>query len=464
MRNATFACPDLTTFCRVDELGLEVVGQRLEPGRAVLACRVVEPDDWCRRCGQRGVLRDTVVRRLAHEPLGWRPTILEVVVGRYRCGDCSHVWRQDTAKAAEPRAKLSRRGLRWALEGIVVQHLTVARIAEGLAVSWNTANDAVLAEGRRVLIDDPQRFDGVKVIGVDEHCWRHTRKGDKYVTVVIDLTPVRDGTGPARLLDMVEGRSKSVFKTWLAERDQAWRDGVEVVAMDGFTGFKTAATETLPDAIEVMDPFHVVQLAGDALDRCRQRIQQETLGHRGHAGDPLYGARRTLHTGEALLTDRQRTRLEALFADDDHVAVEATWGVYQNIVTAYRDPDPKKGREALQKVINAISRGVPAALVELRKLGSTLKRRAGDVLAYFDHPRTSNGPTEAINGRLEHLRGSALGFRNLTNYIARSLLETGGFRPQLHRTTRSSWISPRLPRTRIRRNRSWLCHWLSVKS
>ena len=431
MRNATFACPDLTTFCRVDELGLEVVGQRLEPGRAVLACRVVEPDDWCRRCGQRGVLRDTVVRRLAHEPLGWRPTILEVVVGRYRCGDCSHVWRQDTAKAAEPRAKLSRRGLRWALEGIVVQHLTVARIAEGLAVSWNTANDAVLAEGRRVLIDDPQRFDGVKVIGVDEHCWRHTRKGDKYVTVVIDLTPVRDGTGPARLLDMVEGRSKSVFKTWLAERDQAWRDGVEVVAMDGFTGFKTAATETLPDAIEVMDPFHVVQLAGDALDRCRQRIQQETLGHRGHAGDPLYGARRTLHTGEALLTDRQRTRLEALFADDDHVAVEATWGVYQNIVTAYRDPDPKKGREALQKVINAISRGVPAALVELRKLGSTLKRRAGDVLAYFDHPRTSNGPTEAINGRLEHLRGSALGFRNLTNYIARSLLETGGFRPQL---------------------------------
>jgi Transposase len=40
------------------------------------------------------------------------------------------------------------------------------------------------------------------------------------------------------------------------------------------------------------------------------------------------------------------------------------------------------------------------------------------VLAYFDRPGTSNGPTEAINGRLEHLRGSALGFRNLTNYIA----------------------------------------------
>jgi transposase len=54
------------------------------------------------------------------------------------------------------------------------------------------------------------------------------------------------------------------------------------------------------------------------------------------------------------------------------------------------------------------------------------------VLAYVDRAGSSNGPTEAINGRLEHLRGTALGFRNLPNYIARSLLETGGFRPQLH--------------------------------
>ena len=83
-------------------------------------------------------------------------------------------------------------------------------------------------------------------------------------------------------------------------------------------------------------------------------------------------------------------------------------------------------------VIDAIRRGVPPGLEELTQLGRTLHRRRDDVLAYFDRPSTSNGPTEAINGRLEHLRGSALGFRNLTNYIARSLLETGGFRPRLH--------------------------------
>ena len=260
--DATFAHPDLTMFCRLDELGLQVVGQRLEPDRAVLACRVVDVDEsdrWCRRCGCEGTARDTVTRRLAHEPLGWRPTTLVLTIRRYQCSGCGHVRRQDTGRAAEPRAKLSRSALRWALVGLVAQHLTVARIAEGLGVSWNTANTAVLAEGRRVLIEDPDRFEGVKVIGVDEHVWRHTRRGDKYVTVIIDLTPIRDRTDPSRLLAMVQGRSKQAFKTWLAERPKVWRDGLEVVAMDGFTGFKTATTEELPDAVAVMDPFHVVR-------------------------------------------------------------------------------------------------------------------------------------------------------------------------------------------------------------
>ena len=126
-----------------------MLAQRLEPDRAILRCRVVEPDRWCRRCGCPGAARDTVVRRLAHEPFGWRPTVLEVSLRRYRCTGCGHVWRQDTSRAAEPRAKLSRRGLWWALEALVCQHLSVARVADALGVSWNTANDAVLAEGRR---------------------------------------------------------------------------------------------------------------------------------------------------------------------------------------------------------------------------------------------------------------------------------------------------------------------------
>lgn len=195
---------------------------------------------------------------------------------------------------------------------------------------------------------------------------------------------------------MVEGRSKQAFKTWLAERPRAWRDQVEVVAMDGFAGFKTATTEELPEAVAVMDPFHVVRLAGDALDRCRRRVQQTIHGHRGRKDDPLYRARRTLHTGAGLLTDRQKARLAALFDPDAHgdrhVEVEVTWSIYQRMIAAYREPDRSKGREVLLKLIESISHGVPTALVEVRTLGRTLKKRTDDVLAYFRPPRHVQRP------------------------------------------------------------------------
>lgn len=182
----------------------------------------------------------------------------------------------------------------------------------------------------------------------------------------------------------------------------------------------------------VMDPFHVVRLAGDAVERCRRRVQQQVHGHRGRKTDPLYKARRTLLTGADLLTDRQYSRIQAVFEADEHVEVEATWAFYQHMVAAYRQPDRAKGKTMMQTLITKLGRAVPTKLTELIVLGRTLKKRSADILAYFDRPGTSNGPTEAINGRLEHLRGSALGFRNLANYVARSLLESGGFRPRLH--------------------------------
>ena len=97
---------------------------------------------------------------------------------------------------------------------------------------------------------------------------------------------------------------------------KAWCDGVEVVAMDGFTGSKTAASEEVPTATAVMEPLHVVRLARDALDQCRRRVQQELHGHRGQAGDPLFPARCTLHAGTDLLTEQQRGHLAHLPEDD----------------------------------------------------------------------------------------------------------------------------------------------------
>ena len=122
--------------------------------------------------------------------------------------------------------------------------------------------------------------------------WAPRRVGaEGFVTLIIDLTPTYDQTGPARLLDLVPGRSAAALADWLVAQPADFAAGIQVVAMDGFAGYKTAAADVVPDAVTVMDPFHVVALAGAKLDLIRQRIQQQTLGRRSHTGDPLYGIR-----------------------------------------------------------------------------------------------------------------------------------------------------------------------------
>lgn len=136
----------------------------------------------------------------------------------------------------------------------------------------------------------------------------------------------------------------------------------------------------------------MVRLAGDAVEKCRRRVQQQVHGHRGRKQNPLYKARRTLLTGADLLTDKQYSRIQDVFDADEHMEVEATWAFYKHMVAAYRESDRAKGKQMMQTLITKLGRAVPTKLTELAALGRTLKKRTADILACFDRPGTSNGP------------------------------------------------------------------------
>jgi transposase len=428
--NSTSVCVVADTIVRTVELGVTITNAALEGDTTVVFCDLITTGPGrCPGCDTVGTYRDTVERRVTDVPMAGHPMQLRVRVPRYRCTNTTcdrEVFCHDSERLARAGRTTTRRCANYVLRRLILDRATVAAVARELGRSWDTINAIAVEATTNLLATDTNRLDGVAVIGVDEHRWAHTRHaaGDGYVTVIVDLTPVVAGTGRARLLDLVAGRSAAALTSWLAARDQPFRDRVEVVAMDGFGGYKNAATNALPDAVTVMDPFHVVALAGTKLDLCRQRVQQDTCGHRGRSRDPLYRVRRTLRTRTELLSTKQTARLDTVFAADEHVAVEVTWQVYQQMIAAYAHPDPRAGKTLLARVIDMLRTGVPAGLEELVTLGRTLHRRRNDVLAYFTH-RASNGPTEAINGRLEALRRNALGFRNLINYRIRSLLHCG---------------------------------------
>jgi transposase len=425
------------TIVRTVELGVTITDAAVDGDVTVVFCNLLDDGQrGCPGCGGEGRYRDTVIRTVTDVPVVGYPLRLRVRVPRYRCVNAGcerEVFAHNTDRLARRGWTTTRRCARYILRRLMIDRATVAAVARELGLSWDTVNTIAMDATQAIVAADTTRLDGVRVIGVDEHRWAHTRHsdGDGFVTVIVDLTPVLDGTGRARLLDLVPGRSSAALKTWLSAQTAAFRDQVQVVAMDGFGGYKTAATEVLPEATPVMDPFHVVALAGAKLDLCRQRIQQQTCGHRGRTGDPLYRVRRTLRTRYPLLNTRQKARLEAVFDDESHLAVELCWGFYQRMIAAYAHPDRRRGKAMMTTIINALRSGVPDALEELAQLGRTLWRRRHDVLAYFDH-HASNGPTEAINGRLEALRRNALGFRNLTHYRLRSLLHCGNLAQRIN--------------------------------
>jgi transposase len=337
---------------------------------------------------------------------------------------------QDLA-VARPRALLTTRACWWAVRQIRFEHASVAGLARQLGTTWNTLW-AAIRPLLKEMAEDPTRFTGVRTLGVDEHLWHHvsTRpveaggRGPKELTGIVDLTRDAHGRVRARLLDLVPGRSGKAYADWLAERDQAFRDGVQVATLDPFHGYKKAIDDELEDAVAVLDAFHVVKLGTQALDEVRRRVQQDIHGHRGRSGDPLYGIRNILRAGREKLTHRQNTRLdEAFAADERHIEVEVAWLAAQRLREAYTHPNLTAGKKIAQSVATAF---VACPIPEIARLGRTLRKWQAAFLAYFDTDRSSNGGTEAVNGLIELHRRIARGFRNRENYRLRMLLIGGG--------------------------------------
>lgn len=241
---------------------------------------------------------------------------------------------------------------------------------------------------------------------------------------MVDLTRDASGRVRARLLDLVPGRSTKAYADWTKERAPQFRAGVKIAALDPFAGYKKALDDELADATAVLDAFHVVKLGTQAVDEVRRRVQQDTLGHRGRAGDPLYGIRNILRAGKERLTDRQKSRLEAAFTHrEEHLEVEVSWYAAQHLRDAYAHPDLAEGR----KIALAILGSFPSCPIpEIARLGHTLTRWRAAFLAYWATDRSSNGGTEAVNGFIELARRIARGFTNYDNYRLRMLLIAGG--------------------------------------
>lgn len=353
--------------------------------------------------------------RVRDLPVGGRATTLIWIKRLWRCRHerCEIATWSETSPEIPARASVTARAAREACRRVGRGGESVAAVAWDLGLGWGTVMRAV-AEHGTPLVDDPLRLAGVRALGVDETAYlaATSSHGTEFATGLVDLT--RDGGAPARLLDVVPGRSGAVLSGWLRDRDPGWRHDVAVAALDPFRGYATALRTHLPAAVRVLDAFHVVKLGFDAVDQVRRRVQQETLGHRGRAGDPLYGIRRVLRRGHDHHSDPSWTRLlRGLDLGDPRGEVAAAWIAAQDLRLLYRLRDPQRAAQAFSRWLAFCA---DSKVPELHRLARTLDSWRDELLARFTVAGVSNGPTEAVNLLIKKIKRVGHGFRNFANY------------------------------------------------
>lgn len=416
-----------------DVVGMHVLNVEVDDlQRLVLTVESGQLEAACPGCGVMAIGHGRRVRVLHDAPCFGRVTLVRWLVRVWRCREpsCPAGTFSEAHDLAPPRMALTVRAVRWATDALSCDDTTVSALARHLGVDWHTAWDAIEVEAK-ARTKDPGRLAGVRTLGVDEHIWRPSRIGvDRAVTIMVDLTRDQAGCLHARLLDAVVGRSGTVYKAWLKAQPEGFLNGVEQAALDPFRGYANAIQHELPDAVAVLDAFHVVRLGTQVVDEVRRRVQQDTLGRRGHKHDPLYKIRGLLRHGVEHLTEKQQSKItRCLDAGDPGNEVHVAWQCYQQLRSIYHTT-PAIGREIAQKVLDSFH---TCPIPEVARLGRTLRAWRGQVMAYFDTGGVSNGGTEAINMIIEKIRRLAHGFKDFEHYRLRIMLAADGQRPYRRR-------------------------------
>ena len=409
--------------------GLHVLDVRGDRDGLVVTVETDPGPVGCRVCGVVAVGHGRRQVAAADAPCFGRPVrvLWRKRVWRCRESACPAWTWSETHALIAPRAALTSRAVAWATDALAHDDTTVSALARHLRVDWHTLWHAVRAEATARLAE-PRRLVGVDTLGVDEHIWRPRHRGaGRAVTAMVDLTRDQHGRLHARLLDVVVGRSGTAYAAWLARQDTQFRAGVKHAALDPFRGYANALRDELPDAVAVLDAFHVVKLGTQVVDEVRRRAQQDTLGRRGHTDDPLYKIRGLLRHGREHLTPTQTARLHAGLATGDPTdAVAVAWSCYQQLRSAYTATNAATGRQVAEQVLASFP---SCPIPEVARLGRTLRAWRTQLLAYFTTAGVSNGGTEAVNLLIEKTRRLAHGFRNFRNYRLRILLVADATRP-----------------------------------
>ncbi len=345
---------------------------------------------------------------------------------RWRCQEsaCRRSSFTESVPQIPARARVTSR-LRDAAGRAVVAGQTVTQVARESGLSWPVVHAAFVEHATAILPAEPQP---VVALGIDE-----TRRGTPrfaldaetgQVEQVVDRwhTGFVDLSGDQGLLGQVEGRSASDVGSWLAGRTPQWRESVEVVAIDMCSAYRAAVAEHLPDAMLVVDHFHVVQLANQMVSAVRRRVTATLRGRRVRKDDPEYGLRRRLLRNREDLTPEKFTdmwnRLVEMGAAGEEIL--AAWIAKEELRALLALARTGASRHRISHRLWVFYRWcADTDIPELHRLATTVQSWWPQIEAFI-RTGVTNAASEGVNRLIKLEARNAFGFRNPVNQRLRS--------------------------------------------
>jgi transposase len=354
---------------------------------------------------------------------------------RYDTRPCRSRWRHLDLGVWRVQVEAQLRRLRCPTHGVVVEEVPFARagahltrdfddllawlatrmdktaIARLCRVSWRTVGRAC---GRVVATDlDPGRLDGLFRIGVDEISWR---KHHKYLTLVVDHDRGVVVWG-------AEGRDSKTLDEFFTELGTDRSAAIQAVSLDLGPAYLKSVTAPghAPQAVVCADPFHIVKLAGDALDEVRRDLWQQLrrLPDNRWARD-FKGSRWALLKNPEDLTDRQAAQLDRIRRTRGGI-----WRAYEmkeQLRAIFAGDLTRTQADTL--LDRWCARAQRSRLAPFVRCARTIRQRRDIILNAIEHG-ISNGRVEGLNNKVRLIVRRAYGFHTADAALALVMLGAG---------------------------------------
>ena len=304
---------------------------------------------------------------------------------------------------AEPGGRFTLLFERFAIQ-VLLASATISQACGLLGIGWDAAQEIMRRAVARGL--ERRELEDLRHLGMDEKSFL---RGQSYVTVLTDLEE-------ARVLDVVEERTRAAAETLWQTLTEEQKSAVEAVAVDMWEPFIQTIEQEVPQADIVHDRYHISAYLNEAVDKVRRQEHKEL---QAQGDETLKGTRQLWLYNPENFTPEQSAEFEQL--KDLNLKVGRAWAAKELFSKFWDYATEGWARRFFRQWFGWVSRSQLKPVVEVAHM---LKRHLDHLVTYVKH-RITNGVTEGLNSKIQNLKSAARGFRNFANYRIRILFFCG---------------------------------------